>query len=117
VDDNRDAAISLAMMLKVMGNDAQTAHDGLEALELAAAFRPELIVLDIGIPNVNGYEVCRRIREQPWGRNIVVAALTGWGQNEDKERSRQAGFDFHMVKPINPALLEDVLASLHSATA
>ena len=77
VDDNRDAAISLATMLKIMGNDAQTAYDGLEALNVATAFRPDVILLDIGMPNLNGYETARRIRQEPWGHSAVLVALTG----------------------------------------
>ena len=80
VDDNVDSAASLAMMLEFMGNEVRTAHDGVEAVEAAAAFRPDVILLDIGMPRMNGYDACRRIREQPWGRGIVIVALTGWGQ-------------------------------------
>ncbi len=116
-DDNRDAAMSLAMMLNLMGNDAKTAHDGLEALDVAAAFRPELILLDIGMPRLNGYDTARQIREQPWGKSIVLVALTGWGQEEDRRKSQDAGFDFHMVKPIEPAALEKLLTGLKADTA
>ncbi len=112
VDDNRDAALSLAMLLKLTGNDTQTAHDGLEALDAVAAFRPDLVLLDIGMPKLNGYDAAQRIREQPWGKNIVLVALTGWGQEEDKRRSLDAGFNFHMVKPVDPAALEKLLATL-----
>ncbi len=112
VDDNRDAALSLAMMLKIMGNETQTAHDGLEALAVAAAFRPDVILLDIGMPKLNGYDACRRIREQPWGRAVVLVAQTGWGQEDDRRRSQEAGFDFHMVKPVEPAALEKLLESV-----
>jgi len=108
-DDNVDAAASLAMMLEFMGNEVRTAHDGVEAVEAAAAFRPDLILLDIGMPRMNGYDACRRIREQPWGRGIAIAALTGWGQEEDKRQSQEAGFDHHLVKPIEPAALEKLL--------
>ena len=82
------------------------------ALELAEAFRPEVILLDIGLPKMNGYEVARRVREQPWGQDMVLIAATGWGQEEDKRRSREAGFHFHMVKPVDPAELEKLLAEL-----
>jgi signal transduction histidine kinase/FixJ family two-component response regulator len=112
VDDNRDSALSLAMMLKLMGNETQTTYDGLETLDVAAAFRPDLILLDIGMPKLNGYDTARRIREQPWGRNIVLIALTGWGQDEDRRRSQEAGFDAHMTKPVDPAALERLLAGL-----
>ena len=110
VDDNRDAAKSLAMLLKITGNETHIAHDGLEAVEAAAKFRPEVVLLDIGLPKLNGYEACRRIREQPWGKSIVVVALTGWGQEEDREKSRNAGFNSHMVKPVDYAALVKLLA-------
>jgi signal transduction histidine kinase/CheY-like chemotaxis protein len=112
VDDNKDSAISLAMMLKIMGHETRTVHDGLEAVEAATAFRPEVVLLDLGLPKLSGYEVCRRIREQPWGEAIVLIAQTGWGQEEDKCRSKEAGFNFHMVKPIDPDDLEKLLAGL-----
>lgn len=105
VDDNRDGASSLAMLLTVMGHDTRTAHDGLEGLDLAEAFRPDLIVLDIGLPKLNGLDACRRIREQPWAKHVVIAAATGWGQDEDRRRSEEAGFDHHLVKPVDAAAL------------
>jgi CheY-like chemotaxis protein/nitrogen-specific signal transduction histidine kinase len=116
VDDNRDAAISLAMLLRLMGNEAQTAHDGLEALEAAAALKPDVILLDLGMPKMNGYEVARRIRQQPWGKYVVLVAVTGWGQQEDRLRSQEAGFGYHMVKPVEPAALEKLLAGLQATT-
>jgi CheY-like chemotaxis protein len=116
-DDNRDSANSLALLLRIMGNDTRTAHDGLEALEVAATFRPDVILLDIGMPRLNGYETARRIREQPWGGNVVLVAQTGWGQEDDKRLSREAGFDFHLVKPVEPAALENLLADLQAETA
>jgi PAS domain S-box-containing protein len=116
-DDNVDSAESLAMMLEFMGNEVRTAHDGAEAAAAAAAFRPDIILLDIGMPRMNGYDACRRIREQPWGRGIAIAALTGWGQEEDKRQSREAGFDHHLVKPVEPAALEKLLASVQAGTA
>ena len=112
VDDNRDAAVSLAAMLNFMGNETQTAHDGYEALDVAAAFRPDLVMLDIGMPRLSGYDTARRIREQPWGRGMVLVALTGWGQEEDRRRSKDAGFDSHLVKPIEPGAMERLLAGL-----
>ncbi|HWG42501.1 MAG TPA: ATP-binding protein [Gemmataceae bacterium] len=112
VDDNKDSAISLAMMLKIMGHDTRTVHDGLAAVEAATAFRPDVMLLDLGLPKLSGYEVCRRIREQPWGEGVVLIAQTGWGQEEDKCRSKEAGFNFHMVKPIDPDALEKLLAGL-----
>jgi len=112
VDDNRDAAVSLAAMLDFMGNVTRTAHDGLEALDVAEAFRPDLVVLDIGMPRLSGYDTARRLREKPWGRDLVLVALTGWGQDEDRRRSRDAGFDSHLVKPIEPGAMERLLAGL-----
>jgi CheY-like chemotaxis protein/two-component sensor histidine kinase len=112
VDDNRDAAKSLAMLLKVTGNDTQTAHDGLEAIEHAEAYRPAVILLDIGLPKINGYDACRRIREQPWGKDVVIVALTGWGQEEDRRKSQEAGFNGHLVKPVDYAALTRLLADL-----
>src|SRR5947209_13055144 len=95
VDDNRDGASSLAMLLTVMGHDTRIAHDGLEGVELAEAFRPDLIVLDIGLPKLNGLDACRRIRERPWAKNVVIVSATGWGQDEDRRRSEVACFDHH----------------------
>lgn len=115
VDDNVDVAQSLAMMLEMMGNEVHMAHDGQQGVEAAAALRPELILLDIGMPKLNGYEACRRIRQEPWGQGIVLAALTGWGQDEDKRRSQEAGFDVHLVKPVKPSMLEIVLAQVRPA--
>jgi signal transduction histidine kinase/ActR/RegA family two-component response regulator len=109
VDDNRDAVESLALMLRMMGHETQTAHDGLEAIQAAAAFRPEVALLDIGLPKMNGYEAARHIREQPGGKQIVLVALTGWGQEEDKRRAAQAGFDHHLVKPTDLAALLPLL--------
>ncbi len=86
------------------------AHDGLEALELAESFQPDVILLDIGLPKLNGFDTCRRIREQPWGKNIIIVAVTGWGQEDDRRRSQDAGFDHHMVKPVDPHLLMKLLA-------
>jgi PAS domain S-box-containing protein len=117
VDDNRDAATSLAIMLRLMGNESKTAHDGLEALEVAAAFRPDLILLDIGMPKLNGYDTARQIRQESWGKHVALVALTGWGQEEDRRKSRDAGFDSHMVKPIQLQELEKLLASSRVATA
>jgi len=84
---------------------------------LAAAYRPDLILLDIGMPRLNGYDTAKRIREQPWGEGVVLVALTGWGQEEDRRKSEQAGFDAHMTKPIEPAALEKLLATLRADTA
>ncbi len=112
VDDNGDGADSLAEMLRIMGNETQTAHDGLEAVAVAGAFKPDVILMDIGMPRLNGYDACRRIRGEPWGKNIIMVAQTGWGQDDDKRKSQDAGFDFHMVKPVDPVALEKMLAGL-----
>ena len=111
VDDNQDAADSLAFLVKLQGHEVRTAYDGLEAVTAAEAFSPSLVLLDIGLPNLNGYEAARRIRQQPGGKAMRLVALTGWGQEEDKRRSREAGFDLHVTKPLEPALLERLLGS------
>jgi PAS domain S-box-containing protein len=117
VDDSRDSAISMAMMLEFLGNQVRTAHDGLEAVEAAEQFRPHVVLMDIGMPRLNGYEATRRIREQPWGEDIAVIALTGWGQEEDRARSREAGCDGHLVKPIHLPDLEKLLGELATRTS
>ncbi|HVX61492.1 MAG TPA: response regulator [Pirellulales bacterium] len=117
VDDNQDSATSLAMLVGVLGAESRTAYDGPQALEVAADFRPEMIFLDIGLPIFDGYEAARRIREEPWGKTIVLAALTGWGNEEDRQRSLEAGFDHHLVKPIEINALKQLLSNLPPATA
>jgi len=112
VDDNRDSAESLAILLQLTGNETHTAYDGLEAVEAAATFKPEVVLLDIGLPKMNGFEAARKIREQPWGKTMVLVALTGWGQDEDRQKSREAGFDGHLVKPVDHAALTKLLAEL-----
>ena len=96
------------------GHETHQAHDGLEAIEAAERLRPDVMLLDIGLPKLNGYEVCRRIRKEPWGKDLVLVALTGWGQEEDRHRSKEAGFDAHMVKPVDHDVLLKLLASLGS---
>jgi PAS domain S-box-containing protein len=112
VDDNRDSADSMAMMLQLLGDEVRTAHDGIEAVELAGQFRPQVILMDIGMPKLNGYEAAQRIREQPWGRGTTIIALTGWGQEADRLRSKEAGCDGHLVKPVNLPDLEELLVEL-----
>lgn len=109
VDDNQDAATSLALLLGIAGNETQIAHDGLEAIETAAEFQPDVILLDIGLPKLNGYEACRRIRDQPWGKHIVLVALTGWSMDEERKESINAGFDHHLVKPVEFDALKGLL--------
>ena len=116
VDDSEDGAESLAMLLEFGGHQTYQAHDGLAAIEAADRLRPDAVLLDIGLPRLNGYEVCRRIREEPWGKDVVLVALTGWGQEEDRQRSREAGFNTHMVKPVDHNLLLKLFASLPSET-
>lgn len=110
VDDNQDGAISLAMLLEAIGHQVATAFNGLEALKVASRIRPDVVLLDIGIPGLNGYEVARRIREEPWGKATVLIAITGWGQLEDRERSKDVGFDDHFVKPLDFTRLKRLLA-------
>lgn len=110
-DDNRDAADSLAVMLRIAGHDVRTAYDGQQALDVAETFKPSLALLDLGMPRVNGHDTARRLRETEHGRNIVIIALTGWGQPEDRNRSLAAGFDHHLVKPVAPSMLERLLAA------
>jgi PAS domain S-box-containing protein len=114
VDDNRDSAESLAMLLRLHGNETQTAFDGVEAVAAAESFRPELILSDIGLPRMNGYEVARKIRERAWGKELVLIALTGWGQEADRQRSSAAGFDGHLVKPVELSQLTNLVALVHS---
>jgi PAS domain S-box-containing protein len=109
VDDNVDALESLSRMIAYLGNDVRQAHDGLEAIEVAASFRPEIVFMDLGMPNLNGFEAARRIRSEPWGRQLSLVATTGWGQEDDRRRTADAGFDRHLVKPIEMASLRDVL--------
>jgi PAS domain S-box-containing protein len=112
VDDNRDAASSLAVLLQLAGNETFTAFDGAAALDAVERHRPDMALLDIGMPRVNGYEACRRIRAMPGGKDIVLVALTGWGQEEDRRKSRDAGFDAHLVKPVAYDALVALLDSL-----
>jgi DNA-binding response OmpR family regulator len=112
VDDNHDSALSLAMMLSIMGHETRTAHDGESAVETAESFLPDVVLLDIGLPKLNGYEVAQRIREHAWGTSMFLIAVTGWGQEEDRQRSSEVGLNVHMVKPVEPAALERLFAEL-----
>jgi len=111
-DDNTDAAESLAMLLEIMGNEVLTAADGEDAVKAAEAFRPDVAVLDIGMPRLDGNEAARRIRATEWGRRTVLIALTGWGQAEDRRRTAEAGFDVHITKPVDPSTLDALLTEL-----
>ncbi|MGH9767906.1 MAG: ATP-binding protein, partial [Blastocatellia bacterium] len=112
VDDNVDSAESLAVMLTLEGHEAMVAHDGPSAIELARAFQPQVALLDIGLPRMNGYEVARLLRKLPGGREMTLIALTGYGQVEDKQRSREAGFDHHLTKPVNYDTLMSLINSM-----
>ena len=111
-DDNNDALESLATLLQLSGHEVYTAANGAVALESAEQHRPEVVLLDIGMPKLDGYEVARRIRAQPWGQRITLVALTGWGQDSDRRRSQEAGFDSHLVKPLDLDKLTELLAGL-----
>ncbi len=110
VDDNRDACDSMAQLLQVCGHDTKTAYDGLAGVAAAETYSPDVILLDLGMPNLNGYDACWRIRAQPSNGTTLLIALTGWGQAEDKRRTKEAGFDAHLVKPVDVAKLEGLLA-------
>ncbi|MBC7772062.1 MAG: PAS domain-containing protein [Pyrinomonadaceae bacterium] len=112
VDDNLDSAQSMSELLRIMGNEVVMAHDGLEAVATANSFRPEVILMDIGLPHLSGLDATRRIREQPWGQNVTIIALTGWGQEADRERSQNAGCNAHLVKPVDLIELERLLEKL-----
>ena len=104
--------MSLAMLLKITGHETQTAHDGVQAVEVAKTFHPQAILLDIGLPKMDGFQACQEIRSQPWGQEIVMIALTGWGQEEDRRKSREAGFNGHLVKPVDHSDLMKLLSDL-----
>jgi signal transduction histidine kinase/ActR/RegA family two-component response regulator len=115
VDDNRDSAETMAALLGLLGNEVVMAHDGIEAVEAAERTRPEVVLMDVGMPRLNGYEATRRIREQPWGSNVTIIAVTGWGQDGDRAQSRAAGCDGHLVKPVSLPDLQILLAELTGA--
>lgn len=114
VDDNVDAAESLGELLKLAGHDIHTAHDGIQAVEMADALRPDLVLMDIGMPRIDGYEAARRIRRHDWGRELTLVAVTGWGHEADKQRAEAAGFDLHFTKPVQPAAVFGLLEELGS---
>ena len=114
VDDDGEIAETLAELLRFEGNNVEIANDGLKAVEIAEKFRPSVVLLDIGMPKLNGYEAARKIREQPWGKDMVLIAITGWGQENDRNRSREAGFDGHLLKPFNYPELSKSIANLSS---
>jgi CheY-like chemotaxis protein len=114
-DDFPQSADTLARLLRQEGNEVQVAQDGNEAFDAAAEFRPDVVVLDIAMPKLNGYEAARKIRAQPWGKQMVLIALTGWGQQQDRRRTQDAGFDAHLTKPVNYEAIMELLATLPTA--
>ena len=112
VDDNVDAAVTLGLLLKASGHDVRTAHDGVAAVQAVLDYRPSVVVLDIGLPGMDGYEVAKRIRQDPMLKHVVLVALTGYGQELDRETSEQAGFNHHLVKPARFAQLQKILATV-----
>jgi CheY-like chemotaxis protein len=112
VDDNQDSADSIATLLQMSGHKTFLAHDGLAAVEAAERLRPEVILLDLGLPKIGGIDACRRIRSHAWGKGMVIVALTGWGQENDRRKTREAGFDAHLVKPVDYGELLQLLAAL-----
>ena len=115
VDDNRDSADALAMVLEADGYQVMVGYSGQQALDIARQARPDAVVLDIGMPDITGFEVARRIRQEPWGRDVLLVAMTGWGQAKDKERAKAAGFDRHFTKPLDPGELQRLLAAFVEA--
>jgi len=111
-DDFPESAATLARLLSQDGNEVQIAQNGLDAFDVAEKFRPDVIVLDIAMPKLNGYEVARKIREQSWGEDMVLIALTGWGQKQDRQRTQEAGFDAHLTKPVNYDAIMEILVKL-----
>jgi CheY-like chemotaxis protein len=114
VDDLKDCADSLAMFLRAAGLEVLTAYGGEEALDLAERFKPRVVTLDIGMPRLNGYDTCRHLRRQPWGKDVVVIALTGWGQERDRRMAEESGFDHYLVKPADPGQIVQLVESLAS---
>lgn len=109
VDDNVDSATTMSLFLEICGYGTRVAHDGLEAVRAADEYRPDVIVMDIGMPGMSGHDAARAIRKQPWAAETLLIALSGWGQEADKQRSRDAGFNHHLVKPVDHAVLTGIL--------
>jgi CheY-like chemotaxis protein len=112
VDDNLDSATSMAMMLELLNHEVRTAYDGLNAIEQVERYRPDVVLMDVGMPRLDGYEATRHIRAQTWGRDVVIIALTGWGQEDDKARSHEAGCDGHLTKPVSLPDLQSLLETV-----
>jgi CheY-like chemotaxis protein len=110
-DDNRDGAETMGMLLEIAGHEVRLADSGMSAIETAKDFEPHVVILDIGMPDIDGYEVARRIRRETWGASMLLIAVTGWGHAEDKRRALDAGFDHHMTKPVDPDALERLIVA------
>ena len=117
VDDNTDAADGLAALLKLNGHEVRVAYDGPSALAMAETFRPQAVLLDLGLPGMDGHEVARRLRQNPELKGTWLAAVTGWGQPEDRQRSKEMGFDRHLVKPVKPSLVVQLLAEVKASVS
>lgn len=111
VDDNVDAAESAGEILRLLGNEVSVVHDGLAAVTAVEEWRPDIVLLDIGLPGIDGYEVAKRVRQSPHGKGVMLVALTGWGQDQDKQRTSDSGFDQHWVKPVGLDKLKDISRS------
>jgi CheY-like chemotaxis protein len=116
VDDNADSAESMAVLLRLRGHEVRLAYDGQSALEETHAFRPDVMFLDLDLPKIDGYEVARRLRMEPALRNMTLVAMTGYGQEEDRQRTQVAGFQLHLVKPVDFTRVEELLSSLPDST-
>lgn len=112
VDDNQAAVDMLSQVVRILGHDVRVANDGEEAIEVAKEFLPQAVIMDIGMPRMDGHQAARVIRSQPWGKDILLVALTGWGQDEDKRRTKEAGFDYHLVKPAEPSEISRLLREM-----
>jgi len=117
VDDNREAADSMVWLVSTTGHDVRVAYDGHQALSVAATFVPDILLLDLGMPGLNGFEVAKQIRLQPWGESMTLIAVTGWGQERDRRRAAEAGFDAHLVKPVKTSELLSALELRRSIVA
>ena len=116
-DDLRDSADSLGLLIELMGHAVEIVYDGEEALRTAERFRPDIALLDLGMPKLDGFMVCQRIRAEPWGASMRLVAQSGWGQDDDRRRTAAAGFDHHLVKPIDPLALDALVQQLAAAVA
>jgi CheY-like chemotaxis protein len=117
VDDSRDAALLLGKVIELLGNEVRLAGDGQEAIDVATEFRPDAIFMDLGMPMLNGYEAAQIIRQQEWGQNVLLVALTGWGQDDDRRRTKEAGFNHHLVKPVELTAVQQLFADLDAASS